>query len=198
MPNKGLKRSCAVCEHPERGRIDYLIVTATGAHGVGHRALGEKFGVPSHSLYRHGRNHITEEYRRAVKIGPFESEEHLRRLCAENGASVLDNFRALYNGHLSRWLATLEVGDDVAMARHGRMMMEMLGRIGLLTKELVPPGAHTAIQQNFYMSADFYTFQRRGLRVLRHHPEAMADWLREFRPEPPEPAALLEASADAA
>jgi hypothetical protein len=56
---------------------------------------------------------------------------------------------------------------------------------------MLPPGAHTAIQQTIFMSPDFYTFQRRALSVLRRHPEAMGDWLREFRSEAP--AALVEA-----
>jgi hypothetical protein len=109
---------------------------------------------------------------------------------------VLDNYRALYDGHLFRWLIALEAGNDEAMVRHGRAMSDMLHKIGVLTRELLPPGAHTAIQQNIYMSPDFYTFQRRALTVLRRHPEAMSDWLKEFRPEPP---AMIEAgAADAA
>jgi hypothetical protein len=34
----------------------------------------------------------------------------------------LQNFRAVFNGHRSRWLYALEVGDDDAMVKHGRAM----------------------------------------------------------------------------
>jgi hypothetical protein len=128
MPKVGLKRPCAVCQHPERGRIDYLICSATGSHTPGHRAIAERFGCKMSTVWRHGRNHISEEYRRAVKVGPFESEEALRTLCAEQGGSVLDNFRALYNGHLTRWLTALETGNDEVMVRHGNAMGQMLVR----------------------------------------------------------------------
>ena len=56
----------------------------------------------------------------------------------------------------------------------------MLWRIGQLTREFVQPG-HTAIQQNIFLTPDYYNFERRALRVLRRHPEALQDWLAEFR-----------------
>jgi hypothetical protein len=37
------------------------------------------------------------------------------------------------------------------------------------------------IQQNFVASPDYHSFQQRALAVLRRHPEALADWLEEFR-----------------
>ena len=79
-------------------------------------------------------------------------------------------------------------------------MAALLGKIGVLTREMLPPGAHQTIQQNFYMTADFYNFQRRALTVLRRHPEALQDWIAEFRPEPPnsQPPKLIEAGTDAA
>jgi hypothetical protein len=33
-----------------------------------------------------------------VRIGPFESEERLRQLCAENGVSVVEILRAINAG----------------------------------------------------------------------------------------------------
>ena len=194
MP-KGLRRQCTICCHPERGRIDYLLVPSTGSHGEGRRALAKKFGVSADALWRHARNYISAEYRAAVKVGPFESEGALCKLLAETGASVLDRYNAVYNGHLARWLVALEAGQDDAMIRHGNVMAALLGKIGLLTREMLPPGAHRTIQQTFYMTADFYNFQRRAVAVLRRHPEALADWAAEFRTEPPK---LIEAGAGAA
>jgi hypothetical protein len=193
MP-KGLRRQCTICAHPERGRIDYLLVTNGGSHGGGRRALAQKFSVSADALWRHAKNHISEEYRTAVKVGPFESEEALRKLLAETGASVLDRYNAIYSGHLARWLSALEAGNDEVMIRHGSVMAALLSKVGVLTRELLPPAAHQTIQQNFYMTADFYNFQRRALTVLRRHPEALRDWIAEFRPEPPH---LIEGAVDA-
>jgi hypothetical protein len=173
-------RACQVCRHQERGRLDYLIVAGSGEHGKGRRALAEKFGVSESAIANHSKRHISSEYRAAVLAGPFRSEEDLRQLEAEEGQSVIVNYRAIFNAHRARWLNALEVGDDDVMIKHARAMDGMLWRIGQLTREFVQPG-HTAIQQNIFMSPDYYNFERRALKVLRRHPEAMEDWLAEFR-----------------
>jgi hypothetical protein len=195
--NKGVPTGrCTICMHPERARIDFLATTAGGEWGSGRRALATKFGVSSHALYRHCKAHISAEYRRAVKIGPFSSEEHLRQLLADTGASVLDRFNGLYNGHLARWLGALEANNDALMLEHGRVLSMLLGKVGILTREMLPPGAHTKIENNFFLSPDFMQFQQRALRVLRRHPEAMQDWIAEFRPDPPRMIEHAEAAAD--
>jgi hypothetical protein len=195
--NKGVPTGkCTICAHPQRGRIDFLACTAGGEWGGGRRALAAKFNISSHALYPHIKSHISEEFRRAVKVGPFESEERLRQLLAETGASTLDRFNAIYGGHLSRWLAALEAGNDDLMVQHGRVLSALLTKLAHLTKEMLPPGAHTRIENNFFLSPDFVQFQQRALRVLRRHPEAMADWVAEFRPEPPRMIEHAEAAAD--
>jgi hypothetical protein len=172
-------RLCTICEHEQRSRIDYLLVTADGSHGTGKKAIADKYGVQIHTLTKHSRSHITDAYRAAVLAGPFRSEDDLRQLAAEEGTSVLQNYRAVFNGHRDRWLRALEIGDDEAMVKHGRVMDVMLWRMGQLTREIAPHPP--AIQQNVFMSADYYTFERRALKVLRRHPEALQDWISEFR-----------------
>jgi hypothetical protein len=73
---------CAVCTHPQRGQIDYLLVTSDGRHGTGRRLLAERFGIGAYSIYRHNQHHISAEYRAAVVAGPFGSETELRELAA--------------------------------------------------------------------------------------------------------------------
>ena len=181
---RGRSKRCTVCQHPERGRIDYLLCVAEGNHGSGRRALGEKYGLSQHAIWRHGKAHISEEYRKAARVGPFQSEEELRRLVAESGASALDRFNALYNGHLSRWLHALEIGDDDAMTRHGALMGQLLAKIGVITKELTPSSAHTSITNNLTLSPDYYVFQQRAAAVLRRFPEVWEAWQQEFRQSP--------------
>jgi len=86
--------------------------------------------VSADAPWRHGEHHISDEYRAAVKIGPFESEDALRKLLAETGASVLDRYNAVYSGHLSRWLVALESGNDDAMIKHGSVMAALLAKVG--------------------------------------------------------------------
>jgi hypothetical protein len=177
---KNVRHPCTVCTHEQRGRIDFLLVTGDGTHGTGRRALAKKFDLQFSAIQRHSKNCISEEYRKAVLAGPFRSEADLRELAAEEGQSVLVNYRAVFNGHRSRWLYALECGDDRTMVIHGRAMSEMLWKIGQLTREIAPNGPTTSIQ-NVFMTPDYYNFERRALKVLRRHPEALQDWLLEFR-----------------
>ena len=181
----GRSKRCTVCQHPERGRIDYLLCVAEGNHGSGRRALGEKYGLfaarylaPRQSAHQRG---IQEGW---ARVGPFQSEEELRRLVAESGASALNRFNALYNGHLSRWLHALEIGDDDAMTRHGALMGQLLARFGVITKELTPSSADTSITNNLTLSPDYYVFQQRAAAVLRRFPEVWEAWQQEFRQSP--------------
>src|SRR5215470_10266742 len=191
-----LRRQCTICFHHARGRIDSLLVCSAGTHWQLPPALAKKFGVSADALWRHGKNHISDEYRAAVKIGPFESEDALRKLLAETGASVLDRYNAVYLGHLSRWLVALESGNDDAMIKHGSVMAALLAKVGILTREMLPPGAHQQITQNFFATPDFYSFQRRALKVLRRFPEVLDAWREEFAPQI-EAQKLIDAAPDA-
>jgi hypothetical protein len=135
---QGGGRKCQVCSHDQCGRIDYLLVTGTGQRGGGRRSLAAKFGINHGSIYYHDRNHISAEYRRAILAGPFRSEDDLRELAAEEGVSVLQNFRGLYNAHRARWLAAMEAGNDEMMIAHSKPMSDMLSKIGKLTREIAP------------------------------------------------------------
>jgi predicted phage terminase large subunit-like protein len=134
------------CTHPQRARIDFLICQRSdrsGDWGLGRRAIADRFGVTEGSVANHGRKHITPEFRRAALAGPFESEEALRELVAQEGTSVLQNLRTIFNGHRNRWLLALEVGDDRSMIAHAHAMSEFLWKIGKLTSEvLATPVVH--------------------------------------------------------
>jgi len=166
-------RQCQVCKHEQVGRIDYLIVAGGGGHGSGRRALAQKFGVTEISIWNHGKNHITPEYRQAVLAGPLRSENDLRELVAEEGISVLQNFWAVFNGHRSRWLMALEAGSDEVMISHGRAMAEMLWKIGRLTREIAP--SQTFIQNNtlqIFEHPEYIQAITALTKALRPFPEA--------------------------
>jgi len=108
-----------------------------------------------------------------VLAGPLRSEHDLRELVAEENTSVLQNFRAVFNGHRSRWLNALETGSDEVMISHGRAMAEMLWKIGRLTQEIAPP--QTFVQNNTVQIFDHPEYIR-AITVLtaalRPFPEA--------------------------
>ncbi len=106
-PGSHQQIKCGICLHPERGRIDFLVCS-----GAGVQPTAKKFGVSYDSLRNHVAKHISQSYRDAVRSGPLQSEEQLRRLVAESGAGVIENLKAIYSGLASRWLHAFEAGDD--------------------------------------------------------------------------------------
>jgi hypothetical protein len=132
----------------------------------------------------------------AVRIGPLESEEQLRDLCANQGVSVVENLRAINAGVTSRWLAALEAGsDDVFIALTGqiRKNLELLAK---LTKELVPSATvvtnHTTIQ--LFEAPQYIEAIAVLCAALRPYPEARAAAVAALRRVGPDNAEqLLEA-----
>jgi hypothetical protein len=138
--------NCRSCRHPERTRIDYLIAT-----GAPLKPLAPRFGLNPSSLYNHAKKHISAEYRAAVRLGPFESEERLRQLCAENGTSVVETLRAVNAGVSARWLVAFESGADdtfVSLTGQIRKNLELLAK---LTKELLPPSPTALYTTNNFL-----------------------------------------------
>jgi hypothetical protein len=142
MPAKGSTQyrwgKCKVCAHPDHGRIDYLL-----ALGDQVKPIATKFNLQPTSVYNHKRKHISAEYIRAVRIGPLESEEQLRDLCARHGGSVIENLTAIYSGLVARWLAAFEGGDDATLSVLTQRLHKNLELRARLTHELVPPSTIT-------------------------------------------------------
>jgi hypothetical protein len=176
---------CKTCLHAERTRIDYLV-----AAGAPLKPLAPRFGLKPSSLYNHAKKHISDEYRAAVRLGPFESEERLRQLCVENGTSVLENLRAIHAGVSARWLACFEAqADDQfgTLTGHLRKNLELMAR---LTKELVPAPSTSITNNIAIFEHPEYVRAIAGLaEALRPFPEARkaaASVLRSLGPaEPP-------------
>ena len=186
----GRRRQCTICARADIVvRLDYLI-----AKGAPIKALARQFGVSGAALARHAKNHVSAAYKRAVALGPFESEGALRKIVAESGSSVLETVRAMRSGYAARWQVMREAGADGVMVMVGREIRALLDLEARITKELAP--TPSMLVQNFFQLPDFLSFQSRLLNVLARHPEANAEVLREFQAlEPPAP---IEVSADAA
>jgi hypothetical protein len=144
---------------------DFLVCS-----GAGVQPTAKKFGVSYDSPRNHVAKHISQSYRDAVRSGPLQSEEQLRRLVAESGAGVIENLKAIYSGLASRWLHAFEAGDDHKLSLlTGKLHvnLEMQARI---TKEL-SPGGSVHIQNNYLMN-DVTTL----LKILAPYPEANEGW----------------------
>src|SRR5580658_3398974 len=75
---------CTVCAHVERTRIELLL-----AGGAGQHAVGRKYGLSKDSVHRHWKNHVTEERRAALIMGPVQRMS-LAAQVAEESESVLE------------------------------------------------------------------------------------------------------------
>lgn len=179
---------CATCKHAERGRIDYLLAT-----GQGMVPLARRFGLPIYSVRNHAEKHLTAEYVAAVRAGPLQDEEALRKLCASNGVSVVENLSAIYAGLAARWLHAFEAGDDqrlIALTTKLHANLEIRARI---SKELAPAGSNFVTNNNFLLSDASALLQ-----VLTPFPEARAAIVRHYTAGGGLPAPLVIEHADAA
>jgi hypothetical protein len=165
---------CQICKHPERHRIDYLLISGAGERGKGSNALAAKFGVSEGSIYNHSIKHIPPELRRAILAGPFGSEEELRELAAQEGTTVLQSLRVVFNGHRHRWLLSMEAGDDQNMINHARFMAQTLWKIGQLTQEILPtPVIHqNNVQINVLEHPEYIEAITRLSEALQPFPDA--------------------------
>jgi hypothetical protein len=115
MPRRGDRRGgkaqCTVCASPEHIRADWLL-----AAGATCRAVATKFKLSVDAVERHRKRHLSREFLASVRLGPWKSEEELRRLTAENSTSVLENLMAIYGALTSRFLAAHESGSDPTVA----------------------------------------------------------------------------------
>jgi hypothetical protein len=159
---------CTACRHVERTRLDWLI-----ASGSQLKPLAQRFGLSPNAIYNHARKHITPEFRAAVRVGPFSSEEELRRLCAENGASVVEQLRAVNGAVSARWLIAFEAGADATFADLTSQLRKNLELMAKLTKELAPvPSVVTTNNFVLFQSPEYIAAVTGIADALRPFPEA--------------------------
>jgi hypothetical protein len=171
------KGNCSVCRHPERGRIDYLL-----ASGAAVSAVVRQFKLQRDAAYRHAKNHISDEYRRAVLVGPLKNVEHLQKLVAENGVSVLENYRSLYAGLVSRWLAALESSSDQTLCMLTARMTSLLESMGKISGELLPAVGNITVNNTQIISgATLATLADDLMLLVRKHPQIRDDLVAMLR-----------------
>ncbi len=183
MPKAGVPTGrCQVCVHPERLRIEYLQCL-----GEPMPRLAEQFEVHKDALYRHYDLHVTDSAKRAAKIGPFATEEQIRRLCAENDHSVLENLLAIYQGLARLYLEAIEAKAVDRATTISRVMHENLKLRARISNEIAPPSGPTIF--NTIIQAG--NFRSEMLELAKEIPEAKPRLLKIVKMMADEEAKLL-------
>lgn len=157
------------------------------AGGASHRSIAKKFGLSHWSVGRHWANHVSEERRVALIMGPVQRQALASRV-AEESTSVLDHHRAVRSGLYTRFDAAIEAGDNTAVALLAGRLTEINNSIAKLTGQIIasPLIANTVIN-NFRESNDFVRLRTELLQLGKAHPQIRADlvaMLRRLATEP--------------
>jgi hypothetical protein len=162
---------CTVCAHDERWRIELL-----RAGGASLDSLATKFGLSKDAINRHWHNHVSAEMKASYLVGPAQLAE-LAEKAADEGASVLDHFRAVRTMLMSQLAATTEAGDARGAAIVAGQLVGVLEKIGKVTGEIATIAQGTInIQNNVAIvnSPQFAKVQAAQLAALAPFPEARA------------------------
>ena len=123
---KSKHRACHVCVHQERTQIE-----AARIAGISADALAKKHGVSKWSIFRHMRDHVTDE-ERAQHVQHVPIRE-LAKAAAEEGVATLDYLK-LYRSEISRqFLQASGANDKNATANLGRVGIEVNKEIARLS-----------------------------------------------------------------
>lgn len=162
---------CTVCAHDERWRIELL-----RAGGASLDSLATKFGLSKDAIGRHWHNHVSAEMKASYLVGPAQLAD-LAEKAADEGASVLDHFRAVRTMLMSQFAATTEAGDARSAAIVAGQLVGVLEKIGKVTGEIATIAQGTInIQNNVAIvnSPQFSRVQSAILRALAPHGAARA------------------------
>jgi len=154
---------CTVCQHPERGRIDYLI-----ASGASMASAGEQFGLAKQRLSAHFKKHVSDRFKQMCAAQHLASFEDMLRNATEANIEAVDLCNLLIKGHMQRWAANLESGGDVMMTKHAAKVLETLELRSRITLELQPEARSLTV--NNYLVRDAASL----VNVLKDNPAAVA------------------------
>ncbi len=165
---KGHAGGCKVCAHLERGRIELLL-----ASGAGQTAIAAKFGVSKDSVHRHWRDHVDEERRLTLIMGPVQRQALAARVAEEN-SSVIDHLKAIRAGLYQQYTAALAAGDRTSGSLLAGRLHENLRIVARLTGELAasPLIQQTNIHVNLTQHPDFLELMQDLAEALGPYPEA--------------------------
>jgi hypothetical protein len=157
-----------VCKHDDRALIE-----AARVAGVSTDALAERYGVSRDSIFRHMRNHVSEEQRLSY-IADIPIKDLAAR-ASEEGMSVLDYFSIIRATLMTQFQMAATLHDRNATATLGRALVEVLREIGKLTGELLNASQITNINNTaiFMNSPIVAELQAMLVHALADEPSAL-------------------------
>jgi hypothetical protein len=163
------KPRCKLCAHPERARIEMMRVG-----GVGLDAIAAQFNVSRDSVWRHMKDHVSDD-ERAEYLADIPLAEMLAR-AADEGVSLLDFFKIVRATLMKQFQLAASVNDRRAVASLAGRLNETLDLIGKLTGEMLrlSPGMVVNNTAVFVNSPMFTDLQSMLVRKLAGHPEALS------------------------
>lgn len=175
-PRDGLPRkrprTCAVCRHEERSRIEALL-----AAGISLDKLASRFNVSRDALWRHWHRHVDAESRVSLLIGPGKLAA-LAEVCATESNSTLDYLKILRGVIFGALERKARERDDGALPSISNQALKVLRAISTLTGE-ISSIANTITINNHNLtlvsSEPFRDMQDGLLRLCSKHPEARGD-----------------------
>ena len=141
--------------------------------GVSGDIVAAKYQVSRDALYRHCRNHLTEEDRLSY-IADIPIKD-LAAKASEQGVALLDYFAIIRGTLMSQFQMAASLNDRHATATIGRALVEVLREIGKLTGELLNAAPITNINNYafFLNSPAFADLQAMLVCALADEPAAL-------------------------
>jgi hypothetical protein len=161
-------RACTICQHENRALIE-----AAKVAGLSSEAVAAKYGVSVDAVYRHVRNHLSEEDRLSYLADiPIKD---LAAKAADEGVALLDYFRVIRGTLMNQFQLAASLNDRNATATIGRALVEVLREIGKLTGEFLNASPITNINNYafFLNSPAFADLQAMLVRALADEPAAL-------------------------
>jgi hypothetical protein len=169
-------RGCLVCAHKDRARIEQGRVA-----GVSLDALSRKFGPSRDSIFRHCRDHLSEDQRAMYVL-----ETPLKDLAArasEEGVSVLEYLSIVRTILLQQFQLAAACNDKNGTAVLAGKLTEVLRLVANISGEILKAPAIQNVTNtvNFINSPMFADLQQMLIRRLANHPAAMASVVEGLR-----------------
>src|SRR5262249_49510439 len=153
------------CTHRERAAIDLAL-----ARGVSVRALGKRYGLTIHSLYRHSKSHLPPQLRAQLLAGaPDLGSVDLGALRETEGQSLLAHLVAIRGRLLGSLDIAEENGDGSMLSRIAGQLHQNLELTGKLVGSLA--SGPTTIN-NVLVMPQYVELRVSLVRALQPFPEA--------------------------
>jgi hypothetical protein len=171
-------RGCLVCGHKDRVRIE-----ASRVAGVSLDSLSKKFGPSRDSIFRHCRDHLTEDQRaQYILTAPLKD---LAKAAADEGISLIEYFAIIRAALLQQFQLAVSCNDKNGTAILAGRLTEVLNAMGRLTGEILNASSVTNITTNNFAFLQshpaFAKVQAVLLQALARHPQARADVVAALR-----------------